>query len=63
MQRAWYYIEVFADPQNEEIVYVLNSPGLKSVDGGKSVEYLRTGHGDYHQLWINPRNKKYYHFR
>jgi photosystem II stability/assembly factor-like uncharacterized protein len=58
VQRAWYYIEVFADPQNEEIVYVLNSPGLKSVDGGKSWEYLRTGHGDYHQLWINPRNNK-----
>jgi photosystem II stability/assembly factor-like uncharacterized protein len=58
VQRAWYYIEVFADPQNEEIVYVLNSPGLKSVDGGKSWEYLRTGHGDYHQLWINPRNNR-----
>ena len=26
-QRAWYYIEVIADPQNENIVYVLNSPG------------------------------------
>ncbi len=58
VQRAWYYIEVFADPQNEEIVYVLNSPGLKSIDGGKSWEYLRTGHGDYHQLWINPLNNK-----
>lgn len=58
VQRAWYYIEVFADPQNEEIVYVLNSPGLKSVDGGKSWENLRTGHGDYHQLWINPLNNK-----
>jgi photosystem II stability/assembly factor-like uncharacterized protein len=58
VQRAWYYIEVFADPQNENIVYVLNSPGLKSIDGGKSWSNIRATHGDYHQLWINPTNNK-----
>lgn len=55
-QRAWYYIEVFADPQNENTVYVLNSPGLKSIDGGKTWTNIRGTHGDYHQLWINPAN-------
>ncbi|HQR44341.1 MAG TPA: hypothetical protein PLX97_16710, partial [Gemmatales bacterium] len=58
VQRAWYYIEVFADPQNENIVYVLNSPGLKSMDGGKTWTNLRGTHGDYHQLWINPNNNR-----
>lgn len=58
VQRAWYYIEVFADPQNENIVYVLNSPGLKSIDGGKTWTNIRGTHGDYHQLWINPSNNK-----
>ena len=58
VQRAWYYIEVFADPQNEDIVYVLNSPGLKSTDGGKSWTNIRGTHGDYHQLWINPSDNK-----
>ena len=58
VQRAWYYIEVFADPQNENLVYVLNSPGLKSIDGGKTWTNLSGTHGDYHQLWINPRNDK-----
>ncbi|HEV3325523.1 MAG TPA: hypothetical protein VG052_07950 [Puia sp.] len=58
VQRAWYYIEVFADPQNENIVYVLNSPGLKSIDGGRTWSNLSGTHGDYHQLWINPRNDK-----
>ncbi len=58
VQRAWYYIEVFADPQNENIVYVLNSPGLKSTDGGKTWTNVRGTHGDYHQLWINPHNNK-----
>lgn len=58
VQRAWYYIEVFADPQNENIVYVLNSPGLKSIDGGKTWTNLSGTHGDYHQLWINPDDNK-----
>jgi photosystem II stability/assembly factor-like uncharacterized protein len=58
VQRAWYYIEVFADPQNENTVYVLNSPGLKSIDGGKTWTNLSGTHGDYHQLWINPRDDK-----
>jgi len=58
VQRAWYYIEVFADPQNENIVYVLNSPGLKSIDGGKSWSNLSGTHGDYHQLWINPLDNR-----
>ncbi len=57
-QRAWYYIEVFADPQNENTVYVLNSPGLKSTDGGKSWTNIRGTHGDFHQLWINPANSQ-----
>ncbi|HWK08025.1 MAG TPA: hypothetical protein VNS58_30560 [Puia sp.] len=58
VQRAWYYIEVFADPQNENIVYVLNSPGLKSIDGGRTWSNLSGTHGDYHQLWINPHNDR-----
>jgi photosystem II stability/assembly factor-like uncharacterized protein len=55
-QRAWYYTEVFVDPQAENTVYVLNSPGLKSVDGGKTWTRISGTHGDYHHLWINPKN-------
>jgi photosystem II stability/assembly factor-like uncharacterized protein len=58
VQRAWYYLEVFSDPQNENIVYVLNSPGLRSIDGGRTWSNLSGTHGDYHQLWINPRNDR-----
>ncbi len=57
-QRAWYYIEVFADPQNENTVYVLNSPGLRSIDGGKTWSNLSGTHGDYHDLWINPGDNR-----
>lgn len=52
--RSWYYMEVFADPKNEDIVYVLNAPMMRSIDGGKTFQNVRVGHGDTHDLWINP---------
>ncbi len=52
--RSWYYMEIFADPQNENIVYVLNAPVMKSIDGGKSFTNIPVPHGDNHHLWINP---------
>lgn len=58
IQRAWYYTEVFADPQNEHMVYVLSAPMLRSIDGGKNWERLSGTHGDYHDLWINPENPR-----
>ncbi|HPH36506.1 MAG TPA: hypothetical protein PL108_02520, partial [Sediminibacterium sp.] len=58
IQRAWYYIEVFPDPNNENTLYVLSAPALKSIDGGKIWENLQGVHGDYHNLWINPSDSK-----
>lgn len=54
--RSWYYMEIFADPQNENVVYVLNAPMLKSIDGGVTFSTVATPHGDNHHLWINPNN-------
>ena len=53
--RSWYYMEVFADPMNEDIVYVLNAPMTRSIDGGKTFQVVGVGHGDTHDLWINPK--------
>ncbi len=58
VQRAWYYIEVFADPNDEDTVYVLSAPMLRSEDGGKTWENIDVPHGDTHNLWINPKNSK-----
>lgn len=58
VQRAWYYIELAVDPLNENVVYVLNAPALRSIDGGKTWSTIRGTHSDYHQLWINPHNSK-----
>lgn len=58
IQRAWYYIELFTDPKNENTIYVLSAPALRSEDGGKTWENLSGTHGDFHDLWINPHNPK-----
>ena len=58
VQRAWYYIEVFPDPNNEDVVYVMSAPALRSEDGGKTWERITGTHGDFHDLWINPTNSK-----
>jgi len=54
--RAWYYIEIFADPKDENTVYVLNAPLLKSIDGGKTFQPVSNPHSDQHDMWINPAN-------
>ncbi len=57
-QRSWYYTEVFADPNDEHTVYVLSAPALRSIDGGKTWERITGTHGDFHDLWINPKDSK-----
>jgi photosystem II stability/assembly factor-like uncharacterized protein len=53
-QRPWYYMHVYADPQDAETVWVLNVLMWRSTDGGKSFVPVRTPHGDNHDLWIDP---------
>lgn len=57
-QRAWYYTKVFVDPKNENLVYCPNVNFMKSRDGGKTFQSLRTPHGDHHDLWIDPEDGK-----
>jgi len=56
LQRAWYYIELFIDPKNENTIYVMSAQALRSADGGRTWEQLGGTHGDYHDLWINPND-------
>ena len=57
-QRAWYYTRVYADSEDEDVVYVLNVNYHKSTDGGKSFNTFNAPHGDHHDLWIAPENGK-----
>ncbi len=56
VQRAWYYIELFVDPKNDDTIYVMSASALRSTDGGKTWATLSGTHGDFHDLWINPDN-------
>jgi photosystem II stability/assembly factor-like uncharacterized protein len=56
--RSWYYTNVTADPQNADVVYVMNAAVMKSIDGGAHWSSLPATHGDNHQLWINPANPR-----
>jgi photosystem II stability/assembly factor-like uncharacterized protein len=54
-QRAFYYTHVFADHQDENVVYVQNTSLFRSEDGGETYEVINNGtHGDFHDFWIDP---------
>jgi photosystem II stability/assembly factor-like uncharacterized protein len=55
-QRSWYFHHIFADPKNADVVYVLNTSILRSIDGGRTWGTMRATHGDNHGFWIDPTN-------
>jgi photosystem II stability/assembly factor-like uncharacterized protein len=59
-QRAFYYTHAFADPNNKDVVYLLNTSAFRSNDGGKTLINVGNGsHGDHHDLWIDPDDSKH----
>ena len=56
--RPWYYMNITADPQNADVVYVMNAPIMKSIDGGRTFTTLPATHGDNHGFWINPKDSR-----
>lgn len=55
-QRAWYYTRIYADPKDEDVVYVMNVRYHKSKDGGRTFKAYAAPHGDHHDLWIAPED-------
>jgi photosystem II stability/assembly factor-like uncharacterized protein len=59
IQRAWYYIHIFADPKDEQMLYVLNVQEWRSRDGGATFEQMKgVPHGDGHDLFIDPEDPR-----
>ena len=56
--RPFYYGHVVADPTDANTVWVLNTQLLRSTDGGRTFEQVPVPHGDTHDLWINPRDRR-----
>ncbi len=55
-QRAWYYSRIYAGTKNIDEVWIVNVGLHKSSDGGKTFSFVRTPHGDHHDLWISPND-------
>ncbi|SEC33726.1 Sortilin, neurotensin receptor 3 [Tenacibaculum sp. MAR_2009_124] len=54
---GYYFGEVRVDPRDENGIYVLGVPILKSKDGGKTFNSIskENVHSDHQALWINPK--------
>jgi photosystem II stability/assembly factor-like uncharacterized protein len=58
-QRAWYYSTLTVHPTNPNEVWFPQVPMLKTIDGGKTIEYVKgIVHGDHHDIWIDPLDPK-----
>lgn len=55
-----YFSRVFVDPQNRDVVYVMQTCTYRSTDGGVHFEAFKGAPDgdDYHVLWVDPRNDK-----
>lgn len=54
---GYYFGEVRVDPQDENGIYILGVPILKSKDGGKTFTSIskENVHADHQALWVNPK--------
>lgn len=53
---GYYFGEIRVDPQDEDGIYILGVPILKSKDGGKTFSSIsrENVHADHQALWVNP---------
>lgn len=56
--RHYYYTHIYADTQDADTVFIMTSPFLKSVDGGKTFQRIQVPHGDNQDLWIAPEDNQ-----
>lgn len=67
---GYYFGQVYVSPENENVVYILGVPLMKSIDGGKTFKEIPEAggsygfglfdvHPDHHALWINPNNPQH----
>ena len=58
--RPIYYSQIRVDPSNPDKLFQGGATAQMSTDGGKSWRPLQgTGHGDYHAIWISPKDPRW----
>ena len=55
---GWVFGQIRVDPNDENTLFIMGVPLLKSTDGGKTFRSIRARdlHGDHHAMWIDPNN-------
>ncbi|MFN8583671.1 MAG: hypothetical protein U0163_22170, partial [Gemmatimonadaceae bacterium] len=66
--RPMYYSHIILDPRNDQRVWILAEPILKSEDGGRSWRQMPTAptydvglQSDYQTMWIDPQNPRHFY--
>jgi photosystem II stability/assembly factor-like uncharacterized protein len=54
--RPFYFANLIVDPKDENKLFKTDGPLLLSVNGGKSFSSTANAHGDFHDVWFNPKN-------
>jgi photosystem II stability/assembly factor-like uncharacterized protein len=58
LARAFYYTHVVAHPRDADVVFCPSHMRglLRSADGGASFQAMELAGGDFHALWVNPKD-------
>lgn len=55
--RPFYFANLIVDPTDENKIYKAGGSLIASTDGGRSFSNIAGGaHGDFHDVWIDPKN-------
>ena len=57
VNRPFYYCNIYANPNNADIIYSNANRFMISKDAGKTWDIKSTPHGDNHDIWINPNHE------
>ncbi len=60
--RPFYYSQIYINPQDDQRVYAMGTQAQVSEDGGRTFQSGMPGiAGDFHVMWLDPRNKDRYY--
>jgi photosystem II stability/assembly factor-like uncharacterized protein len=57
VNRPFYYCNIYANPNNADLIYSNANKFMISKDAGKTWDIKSTPHGDNHDIWINPNHE------
>jgi len=58
---GYYFGQIRVAPEDEDLIYIMGVPLLKSEDAGRTYDYIggRGVHVDHHAMWIDPAHPRH----